>query len=74
MEQRRHWWNGKWGRLARKDVYLRTDGDRWHIEQRVGGAEGVSQFYEFEGEEQAYDAVRAMLSGQDEWRELTVRP
>ena len=24
MEQRKHWWNGKWGRAGRKDVYLRT--------------------------------------------------
>lgn len=74
MEQRKHWWNGKWGRLARRDVYLRTDADRWHVEQRAGGAEGISRFYEFDGEDEAYDAVRGLLVGPDTWRELSVRP
>jgi hypothetical protein len=70
MEQRKHWWNGKWGRLARRDVYLRADADQWFVEQRVGGAEGVSRFYEFDSEDQAYEAVRALLTGPDEWRQL----
>jgi hypothetical protein len=75
MEQRKHWWNGKWGRLVRRDVYLRTDGDRWHVEQRAGGAEGVSQFYEYGSEDEAYDLVRALLAGPDDnWRELSARP
>lgn len=25
----RHWWNGTWGRLARRDVYIRTEGRSW---------------------------------------------
>lgn len=74
MEQRKHWWNGKWGRLARRDVFLRTDGDTWHVEQRAGGAEGVSHFYEFDSEDAGYDAVRDLLVGPDEWRELSARP
>ena len=53
MEQRKHWWNGKWGRLARRDVFLRVDADRWHVEQRAGGAEGVSQFYEYDSADEA---------------------
>jgi hypothetical protein len=74
MEQRKHWWNGKWGRAARRDVYLRTNGDAWHVEQRAGGAEGVSHFYEYETEEDAYDRVRALLVGPFEWRELSRPP
>ncbi|GIF69539.1 hypothetical protein Ais01nite_75740 [Asanoa ishikariensis] len=74
MEQRKHWWNGKWGRAARRDVYLRIDADTWHVEQRAGGADGVSHFYEFESEEDAYDRVRALLVGPFEWRELSARP
>jgi hypothetical protein len=74
MEQRKHWWNGKWGRAARRDVYLRIDGDTWHVEQRAGGADGVSHFYEFGSEEDAYDRVRALLVGPFEWRELSARP
>ncbi|MGI5211422.1 hypothetical protein [Plantactinospora sp. CA-290183] len=74
MEQRKHWWNGKWGRLARRDVYLRANADQWHVEQRAGGAEGISRFYEFDSEDAAYEAVRGLLVGPDNWRELSPRP
>ncbi|GAB7049024.1 hypothetical protein [Catenuloplanes indicus] len=73
MEQRKHWWNGKWGRIARKDVFLRVNGDTWHVEARAGGAEGVSRFFEFGGEDEALEAVRAMLNGPGTWRELSTR-
>jgi hypothetical protein len=71
MEQRKHWWNGKWGRLARRDVYLRADADRWHVEQRAGGAEGISRYYEFDGEDEAYEVIKGLLVGSDNWRELS---
>jgi hypothetical protein len=74
MEQRKHWWNGKWGRLGRRDIFLRADGDQWHVEHREGGAEGVSRFSEFDSEDEAYEAIRGLLAGPDQWRELTVRP
>lgn len=74
MEQRKHWWNGKWGRLARRDIYLRTDADQWYVEQRAGGAEGVSRFYEFDREDEAYDLVQGLLTGPGTWRELSSRP
>lgn len=73
MEQRKHWWNGKWGRIARKDVFLRVNGDTWHVEARAGGAEGASRFFEFGGEDEALDAVRTMLTGPGTWRELSTR-
>ncbi|GIJ79467.1 hypothetical protein SAMN05443287_106321 [Micromonospora phaseoli] len=74
MEQRKHWWNGKWGRLARRDVFLRADADRWYVEQRAGGAEGVSRFYEYDTVDDAEETVRALLQGTDTWRELSPRP
>ena len=74
MEQRKHWWNGKWGRLGRQDIFLRADGDQWHVEHREGGAEGVSRFSEFDSEDAAYETIRDLLTGPDQWRELTVRP
>ena len=74
MEQRKHWWNGKWGRIARKDIFLRVSGDQWYVEQRTGGGDGVSTFVEFNSEEAALDAVRALLAGPEEWRELSIRP
>ncbi|MFG2041978.1 hypothetical protein [Dactylosporangium sp. NPDC048998] len=36
----RRWWNGSWGRLNRRDVYVRTDGVSFEVEVRLGGANG----------------------------------
>ena len=74
MEQRKHWWNGKWGRIARRDVFLRVSGDQWYVESRNGGADGVSHFFEYGSEDAALEEVRVLLSGPDDWRELSVRP
>lgn len=70
MEKRQHYWNGRWGRLARHDVILYEDGGRWMVEHRVGGAEGRSSWSEFEQEDEALDRVRDLLAGSDDWREL----
>ncbi len=35
-----HWWNGRWGRLARRDVWLHHDAGRWWLEAQSGGQEG----------------------------------
>jgi hypothetical protein len=47
MERRKHWWNARWGRLARRDLYLREDAGIWLVEDRVGGPDGKSQFQPF---------------------------
>jgi hypothetical protein len=73
MEQRKHWWNSRWGRLARRDVYLREDGGTWHVEDRVGGAEGRSRWFEYPDEDLALERVRALLATGDGWRELQTR-
>ncbi|GAA1812392.1 hypothetical protein GCM10009682_37090 [Luedemannella flava] len=70
MEKRRHFWNGSWGRLARRDVLLYEDGGQWLIEVRVGGAEGRSRWIPREDEDAALDELRALLSGTADWREL----
>jgi hypothetical protein len=74
VEQRRHWWNGKWGRQARSDIYLRTDADTWWVEVRDGGADGSSRRWEFSDEDQALDVVRALLARDEGWREIGVIP
>jgi hypothetical protein len=74
VERRRHWWNGKWGKLARRDIYLRTDADVWWVEVREGGAEGSSRQWEFADEDQALDVVRALLARDDDWREIGIPP
>ena len=70
MEKRKHYWNGRWGRLARHDVLLYEDGGQWVIEDRIGGADGRSRWSEFDREETALDRVRDLLGGGSEWREL----
>jgi hypothetical protein len=70
MEKRRHFWNGRWGRLARVDVMLYEDAGRWLVEHRVGGVEGRAAMIEFDHEEAALDRVRDLLAGADDWREL----
>ncbi|MEV7230902.1 hypothetical protein AB0M79_28345 [Polymorphospora sp. NPDC051019] len=69
MGRRRHWWNGRWGRLARRDVLLFEDGGLWRLEARQRGVEGSIRSWEFSDEEAATAHARALRDG-DGWREL----
>lgn len=71
MEKRKHFWNGRWGRLARVDILLYDDAGRWIVEHRTGGVEGRSTMIDFESEDAALDRVRDLLAGSDDWRDLT---
>ncbi|MFG2044761.1 hypothetical protein [Dactylosporangium sp. NPDC048998] len=70
MERRKHWWNGTWGRLARRDVYLFEDAGVWWVESREGGADGRSRRYEFTDEDRAMDCVSGLLAQPGNWREI----
>jgi len=70
MEKRKHYWNGRWGRLARHDIMLYADGTQWQVEHRVGGSEGRSRCYEYTDADAALDRVRDLLTGGDGWQEL----
>jgi len=70
MERRKFWWNGKWGRLARRDVLLWVDADVWWVEAREGGAEGRSRWLEHPNEDAALDTVRALIAGTERWRDM----
>jgi len=70
VEKRKHYWNGRWGRLARHDLMVYEDGGQWFVEHRLGGAEGRSTWHEFPAEDAALDRVRDLLAGRDDWREL----
>ena len=71
MEKRKHYWNGRWGRIARLDILVFEDAGLWTVERRVGGAEGRSVMVEFDDEDAALDRVRDLLAGAEDWRELT---
>jgi len=70
MEQRKHLWNGRWGRLARRDIFLREDGGRWYIEDRRGGAEGTSTWFDYDDEDAALDRIGVLMNTSDGWSEI----
>lgn len=70
MEKRKHFWNGRFGRLARHDVLLYEDAGHWRVEHRIGGSEGWTRWYEHEDEDGALDRMRDLLVVSDGWRLL----
>ncbi len=58
------------GRLARRDIYLRVDGDRWYVEDRAGGADGTSAWFDVDNEDAALERVRTLMGTDGRWREI----
>jgi hypothetical protein len=69
----RHWWNGSWGRLARRDVYVWFDGyRRWAVEARSGGAEGTKRRQAVHDEHTALELAKRWRDlGGREWKDIT---
>jgi hypothetical protein len=76
MERRKHYWNGRMGRLVREDIYVYEDGGTWWVEAREGGSEGNSRWYELPDADRALDLTRDLItaSRMDGWKELPVSP
>ena len=69
MEQRKHWWNGTWGRLAREDVALRTNGVQWEIWVRRGGAESNdNRRTVYDTEAEAREVLDKLLANGQRWQ------
>jgi hypothetical protein len=68
----RQWWNGRWSRLARRDVFVRNGADgRWQVELRRGGPEGRLRSRAFGSEGDAVAWVEsAVLDPESGWREV----
>ena len=68
----RQWWNGRWSRLVRRDVFVRNAaGGRWQVELRRGGPEGRQRVRSFETEREAVGWVEsAVLDPAAGWREI----
>jgi hypothetical protein len=64
-----HWWNGD-VRLARRDVYVRTDGDYWEVEAQMGGPEGKSKVQQCPGKASALILADAWRGSRWQWRKL----
>lgn len=67
----RHWWNGNRTGPARRDVYVRTNGEVWEVEAQAGGADGRSTIQQCPGKASAMILADAWLGGRPGWRELS---
>jgi hypothetical protein len=64
-----HWWNGD-VRLARRDVYVRTDGEHWEVEAQMGGPEGKSKVQQCPGKASALILADAWRGSRWQWRRI----
>jgi hypothetical protein len=66
------WWNGRWGRLGRRDIWLRRR-TVWEVEARHGETDdGKSQRWEFTDDDEALAMIqRLMAAAPDDWKDLT---
>lgn len=64
------WWNGKWGRLARRDVEIHHQPESWSVEARQGGAEGQSKRFQAADEAEAKHIASQLMSTDEKWREM----
>ncbi len=65
------WWNGIWGRLGRRDVWLIRE-VRWKITARAGdGESGRVLRFEFDDEDEALAMVKRLLRADSggQWRQ-----
>ena len=68
----RHWWNQQWGRLGRRDVYVRSDGTRFEVEVAQGGAEGRRWVARFDSLADAVEeAENHLRDPSDRWRDVS---
>ncbi|SCL54636.1 hypothetical protein GA0070608_1363 [Micromonospora peucetia] len=66
----RHWWNGDRSSRGRRDVYIRTDGQRWEVEAQTGGVAGRSKLHVCPSQTSAQILADAWLGVRPGWREL----
>ncbi|SIN22382.1 hypothetical protein SAMN04489832_4132 [Micromonospora cremea] len=73
VEIRGRWWNGSWGRIARRDIWLTSDGQVCRVRGRLGGDEGQEVSYDFPDEASARAMADRMMktSAGITWRDLT---
>jgi hypothetical protein len=67
MDTVEHWWNGNWGRLFRRDVWLRTDGCVWQVEVKVGPNAASRDYLD---QDEAREQVEELLRGRGPWSKV----
>lgn len=69
-----HWWNGRWGRLARRDVWLKRDTatGQWWAEARQGDGDSKVWRSKPGSEDVAREELTMLqLRGSTDWRDLS---
>lgn len=65
-----HWWNGEAGLRRRRDVFIRTDGERWEVEARAGGGTGRSKVHHCPGRHSAEILAGAWMNADMQWQSM----
>ena len=63
-------WNGKVGRLARRDVEIHHEPESWAVEARQGGPEGESKRWAAGTEDQARKMAEHLMRTDERWRSM----
>lgn len=63
------WWNQSWSQIARRDLWLKTDGKTWVVEARDGRKPIWSHEYPSEREARAQITAMIERSG-DRWKDI----
>jgi hypothetical protein len=73
MERQRHWWNGRFANLGRRDVFLWIDQGQWRVEASRGSLARRCRHFSFDSEMSALVMVDVLTGSQgDGWRELRI--
>ncbi|WP_344075378.1 hypothetical protein [Luedemannella helvata] len=72
VKVRRHWWNGGKTPRARRDVYIRSDGQRWDVLAQIGGPTGRCRVQECPSSSSALIVADAWRGSSDAWREMAL--
>jgi len=71
MDQVARYWNGQFGRLARRDIWLKTDGVSWRVEARRGDGDASVWGRDYLTEAAARADMAALMERtHDTWRDL----
>ncbi len=66
------WWNGKYGRIARRDLWLYTNGYVWRVDARQGDGDARVWSKQFTSEQEARQLTEDMMARADsQWKDLT---
>jgi hypothetical protein len=66
------WWNGERDRVARRDIWLTSDGQRWTVRARHSAADGHEVRQEFTREYEARAMVDLLIAAAPgRWKDIT---